>query len=121
MSILLWILQGLLAVHTAMGGVWKFSNSSRDMPSLAAIPGGLWVAMGVLELLIAAALVVPAFARSLGFLAPIAASFVALEMLVFCLLHLLSGDQQHGHLVYWLVVAVLGALLAWGRFRTGGA
>lgn len=121
MNILLWILQGLLAAHTAMGGFWKFSNSSRDMPSLAAIPGGLWVAMGVIELLIAVALVVPSFARNLAFLAPIAASLVALEMLAFCLLHLLSGDKQHGHLVYWLVVAVWSGLVAWGRFRTGGA
>jgi hypothetical protein len=42
MNILLWILQILLALHTAMGAVWKFSHSAEQtMPSLKAIPHGV--------------------------------------------------------------------------------
>ncbi len=117
MNIALWILQVLLALHTGTGGAWKFTNSSADMPSLAAIPPKVWVGMGVLELLIAVALVLPAFSRSLAILAPIAAGLIGLEMLLFCALHLASGDPNHGSLVYWLVVAGLCALLAAGRYR----
>jgi hypothetical protein len=32
MDILLWILQILLALHTIVGAVWKFSNSERVIP-----------------------------------------------------------------------------------------
>lgn len=39
MHILLWGLQILIAIHTAIGAVWKFSNSpEQTMPSLSAIP-----------------------------------------------------------------------------------
>jgi hypothetical protein len=116
MNILFWTLQVLLALHTAMGGVWKFSNSSQNMPSLAAIPHGLWLAMGVLELFIAVALVLPAFSKGLAVLVPLAAVLIAAEMLIFCGLHLASGDSNHGQLIYWMVVAGLCAFLAYGRY-----
>lgn len=45
MNIGLWILQVLLALHTVMGSVWKFSNSEQTVPSLSAIPHGIWLAM----------------------------------------------------------------------------
>ena len=38
MNILLWILQILLALHTAVGAIWKFSNPAQNLPSLSAIP-----------------------------------------------------------------------------------
>ena len=43
-NVVLWILQVLLALHTAMGAVWKFSNSEQTVPSLQAIPHGAWLA-----------------------------------------------------------------------------
>ena len=45
MNILLWVLQILLALHTAMGAVWKFSNSEQTVPSLKAIPHGAWLTL----------------------------------------------------------------------------
>jgi hypothetical protein len=117
MNIALWILQVLLALHTGTGAVWKFSNSSTDMPWLAAIPPGVWAGMGVIELLLSLALLLPAFSSSLTVLAPIAAGLIAVEMLIFCGLHLASGDPNHGSLVYWLVVAGLCGLLAAARYR----
>lgn len=116
MNILLWILQVLLALHTGMGAVWKYSNSEQKVPSLAAIPHGLWLALGVLELLAAVALLLPAVSKSFALLAPIAAAFVAAEMLLFCGLHLGSGMGSRGELVYWLVVAAFSAFVAYGRF-----
>ena len=116
MNILSWVLQVLLALHTAMGAFWKFSNSEQTVPSLKAIPHGVWLAMAVLELLISLALILPAFNKSLGRLAPIAAACVAAEMLIFCGLHLYSGDPNYGPMIYWLVVAAICAFIAYGRF-----
>ncbi len=116
MNLLLWVLQILLALHTAVGAIWKFSNPAQNLPSLAAIPQGGWLALSIIELACAAGLVVPLLYRPLAMLAPIAALVVAAEMLLFCALHLASGDPNHGQLVYWLVVAALCAFIAYGRF-----
>ncbi|HEX6929255.1 MAG TPA: DoxX family protein [Gammaproteobacteria bacterium] len=116
MNIFLWVLQILLALHTAVGAVWKFSHSAEQtMPSLKAIPNSAWMAMGGLELLLSLCLVLPAFSRQLAFLAPIAAILIAAEMLLFCGLHLASVDTNYGPLVYWLVVAAVCAFIAYGR------
>ncbi|MET3791426.1 DoxX family protein [Aquamicrobium terrae] len=115
MNIVLWVLQILLAVHTAIGAVWKFSNPAQTMPSLSAIPPGVWLGMSVVELLCSLGLVLPAFHRPLAYLVPVAALFVAAEMLVFCALHIASGDGTYGPLIYWVVVAALCAFIAYGR------
>jgi hypothetical protein len=117
MNILLWVLQILLALHTIIGAVWKFSHSAEQtMPSLKAIPHGVWLAMSVFELLCSLGLILPAFYRPLAILAPIAAACIAAEMLVFCGLHFYSGDANYGPMIYWLVVAVICAFIAYGRF-----
>jgi hypothetical protein len=59
MNLLLWILQVLLALHTAAGAVWKWSNSETPCP------------------LCVVALIAPAFSKRLAILAPIAAAVVA--------------------------------------------
>ena len=116
MNILLWVLQILLALHTTMGAVWKFSNSEQTVPSLKAIPHGVWLAMSVVELLCSLSLIVPAFNQSLAILAPIAAACIAAEMLLFCGLHIYSGDANYNPMIYWLVVAAICAFIAYGRF-----
>jgi hypothetical protein len=116
MNILLWVLQILLALHTAMGAMWKFSNSAEQtMPSLKAIPHGVWLAMSVLELLGSLCLIVPGFHKPLAILAPIAAACIAAEMLLFCGLHTYSRDATYGPMVYWLIVAALCAFIIYGR------
>ena len=115
MNVLLSILQILLALHTALGAVWKSSNSEQTVPSLGAIPHGLWVSMIGLELLCAIALVVPIFDKRAAILAPIAAAFVAAEMLLFSGVHLASGSTSMGPVIYWLVVAAVAAFIVYGR------
>jgi hypothetical protein len=117
MNILLWVLQILLALHTALGAVWKFSHTAEQtMPSLKAIPHGVWLAMSILELLCAVGLILPAFYKPLGMLVPIAAGCIAAEMLFFCALHISSGESNYGPVIYWLVVAALCVFIAYGRF-----
>jgi hypothetical protein len=116
MNILLWALQILLALHTLVGAAWKFSNAEQAVPALKAIPHEVWLAMAVVEILCSLALVLPALHRSMAILAPVAAVCIAAEMLVFCGLHIRSGDASSSHLVYWLVVAAVCAFIAYGRF-----
>lgn len=116
MNIFLWVLQVPLALHTAMGAVWKFSNSEQSVPSLNAIPHGAWLAMGVVELLVGVGLILPAFNRPLAILAPIAAAFITAEMLLFSGVHIFSGHRDYGPVIYWLVVAAISAFIAYGRF-----
>lgn len=114
MSILLWILQFLLALHTAMGAIWKFSHPAQTVPSLNALPQGVWLALGVVELVCSTGLILPLFFKSWGQLAAYGALAIAAEMLLFCGLHLRSGASQHGHLVYWFIVAAICAFIAYG-------
>ena len=116
MNIFLWVLQILLALHTVMGAVWKFSNSEETVPSLQAIPHGLWLALSGFELICSLGLVIPLFYKPLAILAPIAAVGIAAEMLLLCGFHLASGDPNHAPMIYWLVVAAISAFIAYGRF-----
>ncbi|MFL5812158.1 MAG: hypothetical protein ACJ763_01155 [Bdellovibrionia bacterium] len=117
MNILLWVIQALLALHTAIGAVWKFSHTAEQtMPSLKAIPNGAWLAMSILELLFSMALILPAFNKNLALLAPIAAICIAAEMLLFSGVHLSASSAGFGPIVYWIVVAALCAFIVYGRF-----
>lgn len=116
MNILLWTLQILLALHTVVGAIWKYSNSEQTVPSLKAIPHGAWLGLGVVELACAAALVLPLFVKPLGNWAPIAALVIAAEMALFSAVHLASGGGTPGQLAYWIVVAAFCAFIAYGRF-----
>lgn len=115
MNILLWILQVLLAFHTVMGAIWKFSNPEQNVPSLSVIPHGMWISMSVLELIISFGLVIPRLNKHLALLAPIAALYVAAEMLLLSGVHLYSGDSNYSPMIYWLVVAAICGFIAYGR------
>jgi hypothetical protein len=120
MNIFLWVLQIILALHTAVGAVWKFSHSAEQtQPSLKAIPHGVWLALAVFELLCCLGLILPAFSSPLAILAPIAAACIAAEMLLFSGLHIHSGDSNRTPLIYWLVVAAICAFIAFGRLILG--
>jgi hypothetical protein len=116
MNIILWVLQALLAFHTAMGAVWKFSHSEQAVPSLKAIPHAVWLGLSGVELLCAVGLLLPAVMKNFGISAPVSAVIIAAEMLLFCGLYLASGETEHGQMIYWLGVAAFCAFIAYGRF-----
>lgn len=117
MHITLWILQVLLALHTIMGAIWKFSNEAeKSIPSLKAIPHTVWISMSIIELALSLCLVLPVFCNSLSILAPIAAACIAAEMLLFCIVHLFSDETNHSPVVYWGIVAIICSFIAYGRF-----
>lgn len=71
--------------------------------------------LSVIEILCSVGLVVAVF-QPFGILAPIAAAFIAAEMLLFCVLHVASRSREYGPVLYWLVVAALAGFIAYGRF-----
>jgi xanthine/uracil/vitamin C permease (AzgA family) len=115
MNVFLGALQIVLALHTAVGAIWKTSESERTVPSLGAIPHGVWTSLAGLEVLCAIALIVPLFEKRAGILAPIAAALVVAEMLYFSGVDLTSGSPNIGEVIYWLVVAAVSAFVVYGR------
>src|SRR5262245_27010467 len=99
-----------------MGAVWKFSNSEQAVPSLSGIPHGVWLGLSVFELLLSVCLILPALSSRLGILVPIAACCIAAVMMLFCVVHISSGNPFNGQMIYWIVVAVICAFIAYGRF-----
>ena len=98
------------------GAAWKFANSVDAVPSLTAIPNGVWLALGVVEFFLAIGLVI-GFKKQFGWLVPLAALGVVLEMLAFCAIHWASGDPNNFQMYYWLVVAAICAFIAYGRTK----
>src|SRR6476619_3108709 len=115
-NIALWVLQLLLALHTAVGASWKLSNSEQGIPALKAMPRSVWRAMIPTELVCSVGLLLPAVYRQSAICAPITALIIAAEMLLFCFVHLRSGEAKHGSMIYWLVVAAVCLFIAYGRF-----
>lgn len=116
MNIVLWGVQVLLALHTAMGAVWKFSKSPVEtMPSLAVIPQSLWVTLSLVEIFVAICFVAPVLNKEWGIVVVIAAVAITVEMLAYCGLHFQSGAKDVGPAAYWVVVAALCSFVAYGR------
>lgn len=120
MNILLWALQSLLAIHTVIGAIWKFSHSAEQtMPSLKAIPNGVWQGMGILEILLGICLILPAIYKPAAPVIPIAALFIIVEMLIFSGLHLTSSETGYAPIIYWLAVVAVCSFIAYGRLKLG--
>ena len=117
MNILLWVLQVLAALLYTASGVMKvfmFDKISQDVRSFDALPRGAWTAMGVLELVCAAGLVVPAALHWRPGLTAAAAAVLAVESLVFIGVHL--KYREAGSVVLSGVLGLLMAFVAYGQW-----
>ena len=122
MNLTLWIIAGLLAVVYLFSGVGKLIVSKEK---LAAFPGAGWVedfsagavkAIGVLEVLGALGLVLPAALGIAPVLVPLAAADLVLLMAGAVLTRLRRREPKP--MVADLVYLALAAFVAWGR-RSG--
>ncbi len=116
MNVLLWILQLLAALLYGASGVMKlfmFDRISGEVPSFGALPREAWMALGVLELVCAVGLVVPAAFRWRPALTVVAATLLAIESLVFIGVHASYGEI--GSIVMSGVLGLLMAFVAYGR------
>ena len=116
MNILLWVLQIVAAALYGASGVMKvfmFHKISQGVPSFGALPRQAWTALGILELLCAAALIVPGAFHWKPALTAVAATVLAIESLVFVWVHV-----QYREIPAIVLSGALGlfmAFIAYGR------
>ena len=116
MNILLWVLQGLAALMYGASGVMKvflFDKVSADVPSFGALPREAWTALGIVELVCTAGLIVPAALRWHPTLTVTSAAILALESLVFIGVH--AKYREIAPIVMCSVLGLVMAFLAYGR------
>lgn len=120
MNVLLWLLQVALAVFAFMGGQFKLFHFDElaKMRQTAALPRGGWGALGVFEMLCAILLIVPAAAKWMPVLTPLAAAALALEALALTVLfaQYSLALTATNPLLYVIVMALVAAFVAYGRF-----
>ena len=118
MNVLLWVLQVALALVYLAGGAYKMFSFDELAKQFSALSRGGWRALGVLEMLGAVLLIVPAAAMWMPVLTPLAAAVLALETLALAGLY-----ARYSHtltvanpLVWAVVMGLLAAFVAYGRY-----
>jgi hypothetical protein len=124
MDLALWIAAGLLAAVALAGGI---SKTFVPVEKLGRAPGGGWTAdtgvglvrtLGVLELLAAAGLILPAVAGIAPVLVPVTATCWVLLMVGAIATHVRYRDGAR-FVVLTSIYLALAAFVAWGRFGPG--
>ena len=116
MNILLWALQALAALLYTASGVMKvfmFDKVSGDVQSFGALPREGWMVLGILELVCAVGLIVPAALRWQPTLTVVAATVLAIESLVFIWVHVKYHEITP--MIFSGVLGLLLAFIAYGR------
>ncbi|XID90341.1 DoxX family protein [Paenibacillaceae bacterium WGS1546] len=121
MNLALWIAAGLLAAVALIGGITKTFAPKKK---LAEFPGGGWVGnvsagfvktLGILEILAAAGLILPAVTDIAPVLVPVTAVCWALLMIGAIVTHLRLNDPKTT-VAANLIYLGLAVFIAWGRF-----
>lgn len=116
MNILLWVLQVFAALMYGASGVMKvfmFDKVSKDVQSFGALPREAWTALGILELVCAVGLIVPAAFHWHPALTVMAATALVIESLVFVGVH--AKYREITTIIMSGVLGLLMAFIAYGR------
>ncbi len=115
----LWVAQGLLAAAFLMSGGMKVSapieQLQAQMPWVTGALGGAVRFIGVMELLGAVGLVLPAATRIAPKLTPLAAAGLLTVMVLASMTHISRGEYPM--IVANLLLGGLAAFVSWGRFK----
>jgi len=119
MNVALWIAAGVLAVAYAAAGLMKITGKREQMlermPWVSDFTQGQVRAIGVVEVLGALGLVLPAVTGIAPILVPIAATGLAITSVLAAVMHLSRGDG-FASTIPVLVLFALAVFVAWGRF-----
>jgi hypothetical protein len=118
MNLLLWVLQSALAFLYLSGGAYKTFKFEELAKQMRALPHGGWRALGVLEMLGAVLLVVPAATQWMPELTPLAAAGLALETLALAGLYARHSLKltAANPMVWAVVMGLVAAFVAYGRY-----
>ena len=118
METIIWIAQGILALVFLAAGTLKLANSREDLkvktPYVEDLTDGQVKAIGTVELLGAAGVILPAALNIAPILTPIAACGLALTMVVAAATLLRRGEASHVPLN--VVIFALAVFVAVERF-----
>lgn len=118
MNVVLWIIAALLAVAFGAAGLMKLTQPKQKLaPKMAYVEdfsGGAVKAIGAVEILAALGLVLPAVTGIAPVLVPLAALGLVVVMIGAAVVHARRGENQL--IVPNVVLLVLAAVVAWGRF-----
>jgi uncharacterized membrane protein YkgB len=118
MNILLWVFQGLLALLYLSGGAYKTFSFAELANQMTALSHGGWRALGVLEMVGAILLIVPAATKWMPLLTPLAAAVLTLETLALAGLYARYSLKltPTNPLIWSVVMGMLVAFVAYGRY-----
>jgi hypothetical protein len=121
MNVLLWVLQLALVVLYLSGGAYKAFQCDELAGRMRALSRGGWRALGVLEMVGAVLLVVPAAAKWMPVLTPLAAAVLALETLALAGVYARHSLElaATNPLVWSVVMGLVAAFVAYGRYVLG--
>jgi uncharacterized membrane protein len=118
-NVALWIAAALLALAFGAAGLMKITGRREQMlermPWVADFSQGQVKAIGVVEVLGALGLILPAVAGIAPLLVPLAAAGLAVTSVLAAVMHLRRGDGV-ASIVPVTVLFVLAVFVAWGRF-----
>lgn len=118
MNVALWVLQVLLGVFFVFHSFLMLRPSPQRLTGgakyILEMPAGLRVFSGVAEGLAGLALVLPPLFRVLTWLTPLAALGLVMLMLGAIVFHL--GRREYPNIGLNTFLALLAAVVAWGRF-----
>jgi hypothetical protein len=112
----LWIVQGLLALLFAFGGVVKLTMPLDELVAQSGMPGPFILFIGVAEVLGAIGLIVPSITRVRPGLTPLAAACLTIIMIGATVLTAAGvGGGDAVSALFPLVVGLLTTFVAYGR------
>ncbi|GGO82922.1 DoxX family protein [Nonomuraea cavernae] len=119
MDVALWIVAGLLALVFLAAGAMKLTQPKDKLATSGLtwtedFSGGAVKAIGALELLAALGLVLPAALGVVSILTPLAAAGLVLVMIGAAVTH--ARRKETSAIAVNVVLLVLAAFVAWGRF-----
>lgn len=119
MNIVLWVIAALLAVVFLAAGTSKLTKAPQDLVDSGMEWAGSWnpaaiKALGALQVLAAIGLIVPPLVGIAPILAAFAATGLALVMGGAVVIHV--QRKEYPHIGINVVLLILAAVVAWGRF-----
>ena len=115
MNVALWIIQGLLAILYLFSGGMKLILPIEEMTKDVALPGAFLRFIGVAEILGALGLILPWLTGIFPGLTPLAAACLVVIMIGATVITVMTGSIMTALIP--LVVGVLAAFVAYGRWR----
>jgi uncharacterized membrane protein YphA (DoxX/SURF4 family) len=118
MNVALWILQGALALAFLVSGSMKVLQSTKELEQRMAwvgrFPPPVIRFIGTVEVLGAVGLILPAATGIAPLLTPVAATGLAVVMVLAAVHH--SRHKELSGIVTNVVLFAIAAVVAWGRF-----